>query len=318
MVNKKAKFSTGNFSYLHCRKKADFNFEWLFAMVVGALILFLAVYGASKIGQTMRFEKDTEVAKQISILTDPLQAGFSSGKLGKIIFRQETRINNVCFKTGFGQNDISVATMSGVGEKWLQTGTPISIHNKYIFSKRDEGKEFYVFSKPFEFPFKVADLIMISSETYCFSDAPDAIKEELQGFNAPNLKFDNCTGEDREVCFSGNCGIRVYGDEEEGYVDKEGLKFNYVGNLLYAAIFSDKTIYECNVERLLYRTSSIAGILAEKADLMNSRECGTNMKPDLVSLAGMAQKADSGDLFSLNQVIKQIGDKNDRELCKVW
>lgn len=299
-------------------KKAQFDFEWLFAIIAGAVILFLAIYGASRIGETMRFQKDTEVAKQISIITDPLQAGFASGKLGKITFQQSTKIKNICYSDGFGKNDISVASRSGVGKEWLPYGAAISVHNKYIFSESQEGQEFYVFSKPFYFPFKITDLIMISSKKYCFSDAPDAIREELEGFNAPNLKFENCSSDEIKVCFSGNCAIRVYGDEMEGYVDKNGIKYNYVGNLLYAAIFSDKSIYECNVARIMHRTSSIAQIFAKKADLMNSRDCGTNLKPDLISIAGMTAKADSGDLIELNSITKQVGDKNDKELCKIW
>ena len=115
-------------------KKGQFNFVWIFALVAGGAILALAVYGATQAGDTMRFQSDTEVAKSISIITDPLQAGFADGSFGRISFRQETRINNICFDGEFGKNDISVATRSDVGEEWKSSGGATSIRNKYIFS----------------------------------------------------------------------------------------------------------------------------------------------------------------------------------------
>ena len=101
---------------IRLRKKAQFNFVWLFAIIAGATILVLAVYGAMKAGDTMRFQTDSEIAKSISIISDPLQAGFSEGSFGKILFKQETRINNFCFDGGFGTHSISVSTKSDIGE----------------------------------------------------------------------------------------------------------------------------------------------------------------------------------------------------------
>jgi hypothetical protein len=42
---------------------------------------------------------------------------------------------------------------------------------------------FYVFSTPFEMPFKIADLIYITStkDKYCFISPPEDIEEELEG-----------------------------------------------------------------------------------------------------------------------------------------
>ena len=129
-------------------KKAQFNFVWIFAILAGGTILVLAIWGAVQAGDTSGYGSDTAAAKSISILTDPLQAGFAEGSFGKIIFRQETRINNICLNDGeFGENGISVATRSGIGEEWSFPGGTTSIYNKYIVSEeRGEGFDFYVFS----------------------------------------------------------------------------------------------------------------------------------------------------------------------------
>ena len=309
-------------------KNAQFNFVWLFAIIAGGAILALAIYGAIKIGDTQRYKTDTEIGKKISIITDPLQAGFSEGSFGKIVFKQETRINNDCLDNGFGENRISVATKSRIGKEWNLAGGATSIKNKYIFSSsKNSGEEYYVFSKPFYFPFKVADLIFLTSQNYCFINAPDQIAEEVESLNIENIKIDNCSENDIKVCFgSGNCDINVYGTcmsncdsvYDEGYVEKAGQKMNYVGALMYAGIFSDKEIYDCNVKRLMYRLGKISEIFAKKTDLMNARDCNTNLKADLILLSSMAMNTTSDNLVAMNNFVKQLETKNEKEVCGVW
>ena len=335
------------------RKKAQFNFGWMFAIIVGGAILALAVYGVMQIGDTQRLVSDSEVAKKISIITEPLQAGFSEGSFGKITFRAETRINNLCFAgsgwgesgggTAFGSNDISVSTQSRVGEEWLPAGASTAVGNKYIFSSGQiGGKEFYVFSKPFDFPYKVADLIFMTTGDYCFINAPDEIADEVLGLNIPNINIGNCSGSISEdsvgddgimnVCFgsgvgcditvrgscSGDCGD--YGVYEHGKVEKFGgeSQVSYVGSLMYGAIFSDKGIYDCNVERLMYRTARIADGYAKKAEFMNGRGCSTNMGGEMIMWGGLVMNASVDELAGLLGTAKRIDDKNNLEACGVW
>ena len=311
-------------------KKGQFNFVWLFAIIAGGAILFLAVYGAVKTGDSARFQSDSEIAKSISVITDPLQAGFSEGSFGKISFREETRINNICFSGEFGKNDISVATRSSVGEEWNLPGGTTSIHNKYIFSSgKSSGKDYYVFSKPFNFPYKVADLIFLTPDNYCFFNAPDEIANEIIGLNTPNIEIENCTlvnainvcfgnGDDCDVVVYGACGNGCDSIYDEGTVVKGSDDMKYVGNLMYAAIFSDRLIYNCNVERLMYRNGKIAEEFSEKADLLDARNCNTNMKPDLVVWSGLTINASADDLMLLRTMADNIENKNNRELCGIW
>ena len=304
------------------KNKAQFDFNWLFALLAGAAILVLAIYGVAQLGDSMRFKSDTETATQISILTDPLQAGFAEGKFGKIIFRQETRIINDCYSESFGTNEISVSTHSDVGEEWLRQGVAAKVPNKYIFSSYESGKTFYVFSKPFYYPFKVSDLVFVSSKNYCFVNPSEEIKEDILGLNMENIKLkeeQNCSKDSLFVCFNTNqCDINVYGDSEQGYVEKGGKTMNYVGNLIYGAIFSEKELYDCNVMRLMYRTSKSASVFSEKSDLMNGRACNTNLKSDLLVLSGSTLGATSDNLLSNYKIAQQIELKNNQELCGLW
>ena len=98
----------------------------------------------------------------------------------------------------------------------------------------------------------------------------------------------------------------------------------YVGNLMFAAIFSDKLIYDCNVERLMYRTGKIAEELIDKADLMNARNCNTNLKSDLTVWHELTINASVDDLMSLRTIANTIERKNSGggvssgELCGMW
>lgn len=311
-------------------KKAQFNFVWLFAIIAGSAILFLAIFGAVRTGDSARFQIDTEVAKSISVLTDPLQAGFSEGSFGRITFRQETMINNICFSENFGKNDISVATKSTVGEEWNLAGGATSIHNKYIFSsEKNFGKDYYVFSKPFKFPYKVADLTFLTSDNYCFFNTPEEVADKITGLNMPNIKVENCTFADAvSVCFGGgnDCDVIVYGSctlgcdspYDEGTVMKGPSDMKYVGDLMFAAIFSDKLIYDCNVKRLMYRTGKIGEELISKANLMDARNCNTNMELDLAGWSKLVINATSNDLMSLRTISDSIERRNNRELCGLW
>lgn len=308
-------------------RNGQFNFVWLFAIVVGGAILFLAIYGALRFGDTIRFQSDTEVAKSISIITDPMQAGFAKGSFSRISFKQETRINNFCSDIEFGKNDISVATKSGVGEEWNLPGGATSIRNKYIFSSGEiSGMDYYVFSKSFNFPYKVSDLIFLTSERYCFFNMPD----DFLGLDVPNIEIDDCSFSDAvKVCFGfgEDCDVMVYGScssecdsvYDEGIVVKDGVDMKYVGNLLYGAIFSDKGIYDCNVRRLLYRDEKIAGVFIDKADLMDARDCNTNLKSDLIIWKGMVGNSSVDNLSSLRVMANVLKRKNEGEkLCRVW
>ncbi|MDP2946565.1 MAG: hypothetical protein Q8N88_00480 [Nanoarchaeota archaeon] len=307
-------------------KRGEFNFVWLFAIVAGGAILILAIYGVSKFGETKDFQTNTELAKQISILTDPMQAGFAEGSFGKIIFNKETKIRNLCYPNEFGKNEILVSTKNN---KWSSLTGAVSISNKYIFSTEENaGKEFYVFSKPFNFPYKTADMIFLTTEDYCFVNSPDEIFEEVDGLNMPNIKVTNCSKNDIKVCFGFgiDCDVTVYGTcvsncdsiYDEGTVEKEGEIFRYAGNLLYGAIFSDKDVYDCNVERLMFRSGKITSVLEGKTDLMNARNCGTNMKPELIYWRQLISNSSIDEIISLNSLSKSLELKNSGELCGLW
>jgi len=302
-------------------KRGQFNFVWIFAILAGGAILALAIYGAVRTGDTLEYRGDTEGAKSFSILTDPMQAGFADATYGKVVFQRETQLKNICLAGGFGKNEISITSRDDPDEEWSMHGGATSVHNKYIFSEEvSEGETYHVFSKGFEFPYKVSDLIFVMSDDYCFLNAWNWVVEDIEGLGVENIVFDNCSAGDTRVCFGAgaDCDVLVYGDEEYGTVVKVDDEVNYVGSLIWGAIFSDKAVYDCNVERLIYRTKSIAEIFVDKAGLMDARDCGTNLRGKLVFWAEVLGEFDGTGLGDLQNKAEVLGKENDLESCGVW
>lgn len=260
-------------------------FAWLFAMIVGAFILFLAIYAATKLINTDVTTSDAKIAKEIGVLLNPLETSFETSKTTFMELPSETRIYNKCSDKGiFGKQIIKVSQKTF--NKWSETDIDIGFPNKYIFSKEYvEGKKFYVFSKPFKFPFKVADLIYITSseDIYCFVNAPENIKEEIEDIKQKNLFVTNCPQDSKNICFGSgsNCDVAVNIGAKNVKKDQDTLHFEGDA-LMYAAIFSDKEVYECHLKRLIKRTAELAFLYDKKANNVRNFGCDTNL--DLIKI----------------------------------
>jgi hypothetical protein len=296
------------------------SFAWLFAILVGAVILFLAIFLSTKLIRTEQTSIDAQTGKEIGILLNPLETSFESGTTTSLRLPIETRIYNKCNTNGvFGKQIIQISQKSF--NKWTETDIDIGFSNKYLFSEKySEGKKFYIFSKPFNFPFKVADLIYITPalEKYCFINAPDDIKKEILDLNQENLLVGACANsENIEICFNNDfCDINVnYGMK---YVEKNNKKIYFEGDaLMYAAVFANPEIYECQLKRLMQRVENLALIYRDKAMFISGTGCHSNLNLlDLVNAAGSLSKSE--ELTIINNIVEEIKEKNDLAGCALW
>lgn len=297
-------------------------FSWLFAIIAGIVIISLAIYISSKIINTGDTKINAQTGKEIGILLNPLETGVESSKSVSFTLPVETRIYSKCNKDGaFGKQIIQIEQKSF--NKWTETDIDVSFSNKYIFSEEYiEGKEFFVFSKPFIFPFKVADLIYLTSadKKYCFIDAPEDIKDEISSVGQKNLFAENCLDIDGyvRVCFSNdlNCDIDV--DYNLKKVTKNHITVYFQEDaLMYAAIFGDSEVYECQVKRLMQRVSNLALVYKDKTDIIHPVGCDSNI--NLVGLSTSAKViSSSSNLKSLEHVINDIKNENDMLMCRLW
>jgi len=301
------------------------SFAWIFAILVGAFILFLAIYVTTRVAETGGELSTVKTAKEISVLINPLETGVETGKVVSLKMPVETRIYNNCTLEGtFGKQVIKMSQKSF--NAWTETDLVTQIPNKYIFSGNyEQGKDFIIFAKPFEFPFKVSDLIYILSEErkYCFLDPPARITSELRDLNKSNLftAESSCPGNSIEVCF-GNSGCDINVVETRKSVDKKSSNgtqtvFYETDALMYAAIFSDKNVYECQIKRLMQRTETLAKLYEEKRQLISRQTCSDNINLQLLeSSAGFAK--DSRDLASVGEVSEEVNAQNDFATCRLW
>lgn len=300
------------------------SFGWIFAIIAGIVIIFIAIYVSSKFIKVGQESVSAKTGKEISILLDPLETSFESAQTTSMTIPSETRINNQCEETGtFGRQVISLDQKSF--NKWVETEVKVGFNNKYIFSKEEiEGKKFYIFSKPFNFPFKIADLFYLTSEgdSYCFKNAPEEINEELFKLNQSNIFIENCPVSSAKVCFgNNNCEIEV--NYAQGYVEKgeERMYFSGTGEdstaLMYAAIFSDKNVYECQVKRLMMRLEELSLLYKDKEIIIEEKGCETDLREDLSTLSEIILGG-SETLVGLKTIVDGIDEKNNLRRCPLW
>jgi len=305
---------------MYKRGYLQISFAWLFAIIVGVFILFLAILGVSKVIKFGEFEQSAKTSQEIGILLNPLETGFESARVTSLRFPTETRIYNKCSNTGtFGKQGIQVSQKSL--KKWTETDYA-EFSNKYIFSETyAEGKTFYFFSKPFKFPFKVADLIYLisASEEYCFLDAPEEIQEEISDLKQETLKTEDCSEKAIKVCFGNeNCEINV--DYNSRVVEKDGEEMYFEEDaLMYAAVFSDKATYECQLRRLMQRAEQLSLLYRDKAVFISDK-CDTNLNPDLLFFSSSAGNFQSSDeLYLMKITAEDLEEKNNANWgCELW
>ena len=306
------------------KRGLEFSFAWLFAIIVGAFILFLAIFAVSKIISLGETEVDAKTGKEFGIILNPLESGAESATSNYITMPVESRIYNKCNLEGnWGRQIIQVSQKSF--NKWSQTNIDVGFSNKYLFSENYvEGKKFYLFSKPLEFPFKVSDLIIVTkAETkYCFIDAPEEIKDDISRLKQGNLLTENCSSktENLKICFQSYNSCNVIVDYQNGVVKKGQNSLYFEGDaLMFAAIFSDKDIYECQLKRLMKRTKNLALIYIDKGNFVSKVDCNSNLDTELSALiSASANLKSSQDLSSLKLIVDELNDKNSEAICKLW
>lgn len=318
----------------------EISFAWLFAIIAGAVILFLAIFVATKIINIGQYANSAQTQNQIAVLLDPLETSFQTGQITSISISADTRIYNQCDSTSgiFGNQVISTSQQS-LGQ-WSTLTNGAAFQNKYIFSGSVvEGQQFYLFSKPFNFPFKISDVIyMTSSATnYCFVNPPQSIADELSGLNEKNLQVTNdtsiCSVPGLEVCFNGEgCDINVnylkgpQDTDSRGTVTKKNdnsTMIFYSDALMYGAIFSDKTTYECQLKRLMERGTQLCSLYIAKANTITQIGCNTNLVSDLTQFSSQTNSfKNSTGLNGLITLSNNLQEENDISgsggSCKLW
>ena len=93
------------------------SFAWLFAIIVGIVIIFLAIYLSVKYLGTGQEATSAQLGEEIEILANTLEIGFEAAKTTYFEMPVETRIKNNCDKFGVfgnqGRGLVHQANLSG-------------------------------------------------------------------------------------------------------------------------------------------------------------------------------------------------------------
>lgn len=320
-------------SIIKNKKAVEINFSWMFAIIVGIVIILIAIYATTKLVGMERKAKDTELGKELSTLLTPVETSIESGRATQITTPQETRIYNDCDLSGtFGVQKISAASESGLGNQWEKPAVPSRFYNKYLFSSSVvQGKNFYILTKPFSMPYKVADLIIMwsNNQKYCFINAQQDIIEDVMDLNLKNINLNdtNCKVNETKVCFDKSCSTNynVYIDRDSLTVKKKGMPAVYYtdtddNSLLFAAIFTDPVLYECQVKRLMKRTGELALLYASKSDLLSTKGCtSTALQAELITYANLTSSMNSTlSLNSIKTLSENLKDENKPLDCPLF
>lgn len=299
------------------------SFAWIFAIIAGAFILFLAIYAVTQIVDTGEDVSGIQAGEEIGVLLNPLETSFEASQVTLLSMPVDTRIHNRCTPLGnFGDQIIRVSQRTS-GD-WSETSLNATFENKYIFSEANvEGRDFLLFSKPFELPFKITDLVYLTSaqDDYCFIEAPEDIKEELEDLGQQNIFTEECPGNSINVCFDGG-SVQTQCDVRVDYSGKEVVKsgesaFFETDSLMYAAIFSDFDIYECQVKRIVKRAGELSSLYERKKGFLENQGCASDV--DLSSFRNSLNNfQDSEDLVNIAAVAEDIDSQNRVERCRLW
>lgn len=297
-----------------------FTFGWLFALLVGAAILFIAIYATVQLVGTERSAQETEAAKQLELILTPVETGYEEGKsVPPIVFPKKTKIYNDCSDVGnFGEQILKI----GEGEE-------IGSYNKYIFSPSVmDTREIYAFSKPFDMGFKVANLLFLWDREYCFVSAPGEIEREVEALSLEKINLtdniNDCEEDAEKICFFselGECDVIV--NPVQKIVRKDGKMMFYKDSLVYGAIFSEPEFYECQVKRLMKRTSELAFLYNEKSALIAARSggCSSELQPllQIVGEIGIGLNNSREMVERVYPITREVGEMNEKiTACKLW
>ncbi len=308
------------------KKGLELNFSWIFGILVGIVILSVAIYAVVNLVDTEGEIAETEVAKQLGILLNPVETSLEEIGYAVISLPAETQVINRCRTFGnFGKQIIATNEKRLIGD-FGDEGKEISFFNKYIFSQKvEEGKKLYLIVKPLEMPYKIADLVFATTKNYCFVNSPNEILEEIEDLNPAHVSFsdvaEDCLEDNEMVCFGGAGGCNIEVNELGNYVTKNGKTVYYEGPLIYGAIFSESEIYECQVERLMQRNAELAYLYADKTEFLSGKGCPSNLKPELLSFASELQFEEgdtSSKLTSIYDASKILESRNELLKCELF
>lgn len=314
------------------KRGIELTFGWIFSIIVGAVIIFLAIYGAMRFVNTERTIQDSESALLIQTRLASYETGLeTASRPENISFASQTRITNECDTRGvYGVQKISIATRSDIGETWQEAGVAAKSNSLYVFSQSSmESNQLYSVVKPLNMPFKIGNIVVLWSEPQCFVNPPAIVEEEIEelGLSQSGIEVkssaSSCKRTARVICFgpSGGKECDAVVDTGQKKVTQGKSVVYYEEPLLYAAAIASPELYECQVKRMLKRGAELAELYEGKSALVAARSvqgCSSSLQSGLQGYSSLAKNASSRDLDRIYGMALELERENKATVCPLW
>lgn len=300
----------------------EFGFSWLFVLLVGAAILFIAIFAVQRLVKTADIQQSSELAANFDSLLSPLETSVETSAYHTFTLNQPVRFVFDCDASGsLGTDSFTLQTRAGNG--WTRAGVPARSSTRYVFSNDSlEGTHVHTFAAPFTFPYKVGDVFFLYTEQYCLVDAPETVRSFVDqlGTNSFNLSDSkqHCSPTAVSVCFNrGDCDITVRtSDGIQGSVTKNRQTVEYYDTLLYGALVASPERYICEVARLRKRAAGLATLYMNKASLLAREGCSTNLEADLLYFS--TQLESSASFSTVQSLAEELEVRNEQLICPLF
>ncbi len=308
-------------------KKAQAEFAWIFAVIVGAVILFLTFFFIGRQFFVQETKTTTELTRGLDLLLAPFSylGAIAEFSTNEITLNDKTSLSFDCSSENLGYSVLTVNAK--------EQSASNEIYDKYIFARDMDTRKIIALSKPFEMPFRVADvMILIPEDNYCIVNAPSEVENELHDMNLTGFSFYNslssCDEDDITICFGSiSCDVKIMDkcgskcEYDYGQVFRGSEKMYYSGRaLLYSAMFSSQGVYNCNVQRLMTRLNLLVKIYKNKDYELAQQDCDENYGDylNVLSSAATLVKTNTVNVAQLYIAAKSIDDLNDRANCGLY
>ena len=252
--------------------KSQIQFNWIFVVVAGAIILLFFTGFAFKY-------KDLQEKKQEIIFLNNFDKALTN--LQSSGFKTSTSLN-LPFELNVGCNNIYI------NEKHETMNL--------FFSKNKLKDKIYIWYYPYEYPFKITEFYFLTDdsglniETNNVNVINELIKDMPESFKN-KIKVNQ----------GGSKRIDIQGNTEEGMVIINGKQYNYYGKgLLYGAIFSDN--YACLLDEINSRFEGVINTYQNKINILQRSGCNYGLINSRLNELKLNKGYDLiGDIEDLNQ-----------------
>ncbi|MEW6063468.1 MAG: hypothetical protein AB1571_03830 [Nanoarchaeota archaeon] len=271
-------------------KKSQIQFNWIFVIVAGAIILAFFINFGMKYIELQNKKLGVEVARGIENELDNLKTVQLYTELPLGI---NTKIEFNC--DNFKVNDYA---SKGLSDKIIASDKVI------------ETKDLLLWTQEVYMPFKIGNIFYVADAKRKYIFVYDSNSFEfVKGLEIPEIFNIEKTDEEagNAIYFTDSDDGVVIKGREKGIVKVNGKEYPYFNlPMLYAAIFSSD--YECILDKVIEKTGEMAELYGNKALYIKQQGCSyIGIKSTLDKLRDAVRKRDYGKISDLTE---QIGQQN--------